>query len=166
MQYLSDEWIEAADRALATAWGSGGAAGDDGSVRAGGGGGDGDGDGDGVIPSAGAGEDQPPEDCPDAGRTTIGYTVTAAPQGKVTYHLFAGNDGAGVAAGKPEGDADATMELDYDTAVQIVKAETSPQVAFMQGRLKLGGDVTLLIKGAERLSAISDALATIDDVEY
>jgi putative sterol carrier protein len=132
VQYLSDEWIEAADATLATAWKSGGARSD--------------------------------EDADST--TTLGYTITATPQGKVTYHLFAGDDGAGVAAGKPGGDADATMELDYDTAVQIAKGETSPQVAFMQGRLKLGGDVTLLIKGAERLSVIGDALASIEDVEY
>jgi putative sterol carrier protein len=130
VQYLSDEWIEAADEALAAAWESSGDHGD------------------------------------SDGSTTLGYTITAAPRGKTTYHLFAGDHGAGVAAGKPEGDADATMELDYDTAVQIARGETSPQVAFMQGRLKLGGDVTLLIKGAERLSAMGDALASIEGVEY
>lgn len=132
MQYLSDEWIDAADAALAAAW-----------------------------ESARVGSDERSD-----GSTTLGYTITGAPQGKATYHLFTGENGAGVAAGKPEGDADATMELDYDTAVQIARGETSPQVAFMQGRLKLGGDVTLLIKGAERLSAMGDALASIESVEY
>lgn len=132
MQYLSDEWIEAADAALAAAWKSDGASSDEGT---------------------------------DAS-TTLGYTVTATPQGKVTYHLHVGDDGARVSKGKPDGDPDATMELDYDTAAQIAKGETSPQVAFMQGRLKLGGDVTLLIKGAERLSAIGDALASIEGIAY
>lgn len=131
MQYLSDEWIEAADTALAAAWAS---AGDDAGDR--------------------------------GGSTTIGYTVTGTPAGKATYHLFVGDDGAGLVAGAAAGDADTTMELDYDTAVQIAKGETSPQVAFMQGRLKLGGDVTLLIKGVERISAIGDTLASIDAVEY
>ncbi|MCZ7629121.1 MAG: SCP2 sterol-binding domain-containing protein [Microthrixaceae bacterium] len=151
MQYLSDEWIEAADAALAAAWAS----------RAS--------DSDSGDRDALAGERGPDGDTEADGqhhRTTIGYTITAAPGGKTTYHLFVGDDGAGLVAGKPADDADTTMELDYGTAVQIAKGETSPQVAFMQGRLKLGGDVTLLIKGVERLSAIGDALTSITDVEY
>lgn len=141
MQYLSDEWIEAADTALSAAWASAGDSGENGH-------------------DGGADAEH------ERGSTTIGYTVTGAPTGKATYHLFVGDDGAGLAVGKPDGEADSTMELDYDTAVQIAKGETSPQVAFMQGRLKLGGDVTLLIRGVERLSAIGDALASIDGVEY
>ncbi len=135
MQYLSDEWIEAADVALAGAW-----------------------------DSASSNGDAPSDDGAE-GTTTIGYTVTKAPRGKVTYHLFAGADGAGVRQGKPD-EPDATMELDYDTASQIARGETSAQVAFMQGRLKLGGSVMLLIEGAQRLAAVTDALAGIDGVEY
>lgn len=145
MQYLSDEWIEAADAALAAAWASAAENG---------------------VGSGENGHDGGADAEHERGSTTIGYTVTGAPAGKATYHLFVGDDGAGLAVGKPDGDADSTMELDYDTAVQIAKGETSPQVAFMQGRLKLGGDVTLLIRGVERLSAIGDALASIDGVEY
>ena len=64
MQYLSDEWIEAADRALSEAWNA--------------------------------------SEAPTDGSSTLGYTVTAAPQGKVSYHLFVGPDGAGVASGKAD----------------------------------------------------------------
>lgn len=142
MQYLSDEWITAADGALSAAWAAGaGAEGESSDAEVGEGG-------------------------LDSSTTTIAYTVTGAPGGKVTYHLFAGPDGAGVAAGKPEGDPDATMELDYDTAVEVAQGETAAQVAFMQGRLKLGGNVLLLIDGAKRLEAVTGALATIDNVEY
>ena len=128
MQYLSDEWIEAADTALSRGWDAGADTGD---------------------------------------ATTIAYTVSGAPGGKVTYHLHFGPDGAGVAAGKPEGDPEVTMELDYDTAAEIARGEASPQAAFMQGRLKLGGDVTLLIRGAGRLASVGDALGPLrDSTEY
>ncbi len=140
MQYLSDEWIEAADAALAKAWAERDA---DDDIRA---------------------DAQDDEDRPAS--TTIGYTITETPHGKVEYSLHVDTDSAGVSKGKPQDDPDVTMELDYDTAAQIARAETSPQVAFMQGRLRLGGDVTLLIKGAERLAAIGDAVASVDGVEY
>jgi hypothetical protein len=124
VQYLSDEWIEAADTALSEGWD---AAADDG-------------DG-----------------------TTIAYTVSGTPQGKVTYHLHFGPEGAGIASGLPDADPDVTMELDYDTAREIERGEASAQVAFMQGRIKLGGDVTVLLRGAERLAAVGDVLASLRD---
>ncbi|MCP4434484.1 MAG: SCP2 sterol-binding domain-containing protein [Actinomycetia bacterium] len=125
MQYLDDEWMVAADKALADGWAS--------------------------VDEQGDSE------------TTIGYTVKGAPSGKVTYTVRFGPDGAGVSAGKPEGDPSATMELDYDTAAEIAQGESSAQVAFMQGRLKLGGDVTLLIRGADQLAAAGDALGSLRD---
>lgn len=124
MQYLSDEWIDAADAALSEGWDASDDEGDD---------------------------------------TTIAYTVSGTPRGKVTYHLHFGPHGAGVATGLPEDDPDVTMELDYDTAREIERAETSAQVAFMQGRIKLGGDVTVLLRGAERLAAVGDVLGSLRD---
>lgn len=129
MQYLSDEWLAAADSALSTAWES-------------------------------------VEDRGDAD-TTIAYEVTGAPQGKVAYTLTFGPSGAGVSPGAPEGEPDATMALDYDTAAEVAKGELAAQVAFMQGRLKLGGDVTLLIERADRLGAVGHALADLNaDTEF
>ena len=129
MQYLSDEWIDAADTALSQAWSS--------------------------VEDKG---DRP---------TTITYTVSGAPAdttaGKVTYTVTFGPDGSGVSAGEPESEPDATMALDYDTAVEIARGDSSAQAAFMQGRLKLGGDVTILITGAERFGQVGDALGTLRD---
>ena len=124
MQYLSDEWIDAADTALSEGWDAADDEGDD---------------------------------------TTIAYTVSGTPQGKVTYHLHFGPQGAGVAPGLPDDDPDVTMELDYDTAREIERGEASAQVAFMQGRIKLGGDVTVLLRGAERLAAVGDVLGALRD---
>ena len=99
----------------------------------------------------------------DGAGTTIAYTVSGTPQGKVSYHLHFGPEGAGVASGLPDADPDVTMELDYDTAREIERGEASAQVAFMQGRIKLGGDVTVLLRGAERLAAVGDVLASLRD---
>ena len=130
MQYLGDEWIEAANGALSKAW----------------------------------------EQVSDRGgeTTAITYSVKDAPgsdgnKTKARWTVSFGPDGARVVSGSADGDPDATMELDYETAVDIARGESSPQVAFMQGRLKLGGDVTLLIRGADRLSEIGDALGSLRD---
>jgi putative sterol carrier protein len=59
------------------------------------------------------------------------------------------------------------MAVDYDTAVAIAKGESSPQVAFMQGSLKLGGDVMVLVERAGALEALGDALGSVRDrTEY
>lgn len=101
-------------------------------------------------------------------QTTIAYSVKDAPAGdgkntKAQWTVSFGPDGASVAAGTPKEDPDATMELDYETAVSIARGESSAQVAFMQGRLKLGGDVTLLIRGADHLGEVADALGSLRD---
>ena len=104
--------------------------------------------------------------------TAITYTVKDAPDGeggkaKATWTVTFGPDGAGVSAGSANGEPDATMELAYDAAVAIAKGETSPQVSFMQGQLKLGGDVTLLIRGSDRLAKVGDALRSLrDDTDF
>jgi hypothetical protein len=129
MQYLSEEWIAAADAALATAW---------------------------ADVSDG-----------DAPSTSVRWEVTGAPQGKVVYTVHFGADGAGVTPGATDGEPDATMAVDYDTAVAIAKGESSPQVAFMQGSLKLGGDVMVLVERAGALEALGDALGSVRDrTEY
>ena len=140
MQYLSDEWIEAADASLSGAWASQAA------------------DEDPTTPDDGRGV--------LTGTTTIQYTVSGTPQGKVTYCLSFDETEAGITKGKADSGADATMELDYETAVAIATGASSPQVAFMQGNLKLGGDVTLLIDGAAQLQGVADALSSIEGVEY
>ncbi len=101
-------------------------------------------------------------------QTTIAYAVKDAPgsdgkKAKAQWTVSYGPDGASVTSGAPPDDPDATMELDYETAVSIARGESSAQVAFMQGRLKLGGDVTLLIRGADHLGEVGDALGSLRD---
>jgi hypothetical protein len=123
VQYLSDEWIAAADAALSAAW------------------------------SAVA----------DKGERAVAvrWEVSGAPQGKVAYTMRFGPDGAGVTA-TPTGDQpDATMAVDYDTAVAIATGAASPQVAFMQGSLKLTGDVMVLLGRAGALESMGDALGAV-----
>jgi hypothetical protein len=94
------------------------------------------------------------------------YEVTAAPGGKCTYSLSVTEAGAVLQRG-PHADAAASFGLDYATAAEIARGELSAQAAFMQGRLKLGGDVTVLVRQHAVLDGLDDALADLRDrTEY
>ena len=97
---------------------------------------------------------------------TIAYEVTGAPQGKCAYAVRLDHGSAALQPG-PHAEAPVSFALDYDTAAAIARGELSPQAAFMQGRLKLGGDVTVLIRDGGALDGVQDALAGLRaDTEY
>lgn len=88
------------------------------------------------------------------------YEVTAAPGGKCSYALRFDSEGLGLEPGTHK-DAAASFTLDYDIAAQIARGELSAQAAFMQGRLKLGGDVMVLVRQHAMLEGVDDALADL-----
>jgi putative sterol carrier protein len=90
----------------------------------------------------------------------IQYEVAGAPSGKVAYAVRIADGSAGVEPG-PHPDAPVSFSLDYPTAARIASGELSAQAAFMRGDLKLGGDVTVLIRQHELLGALDDALAAL-----
>lgn len=97
---------------------------------------------------------------------TIQYEVSSAPGGKCTYALRAERGIVTIEPG-PHPEAPVSFALDYDTAAAIARGELSAQAAFMQGDLKLGGDMTVLIREHTLLGAIGDALAGLRaDTEF
>lgn len=121
MQYLSDEWMAAADTALRAS----------------------------SLPAAG------PED-----RLTVQYEVTGAPGGARKYALTLDEGTVGIDPG-PHPDAEVSFTLDYDTAAEIAQGQLAAQAAFMQGRMKLGGDVTVLVRRHELFDHVGDALGEL-----
>ena len=91
---------------------------------------------------------------------TVAYEVTGAPDGKRSYGIAFGGGPVSVVRPAPA-DAPVSFSLDYDTAAEIARGELSAQAAFMQGRLKLGGDVNVLIRGGAVLDGVADALADL-----
>jgi putative sterol carrier protein len=122
VQYLSDEWLDAAGTALA---------------------------GDTTLAAASADLD-----------LTIQYEVTGGPGGKRAYGIRFDHGSAGIETGTHD-DAPVSFTLDYDTAAAIAKGDLSAQSAFMQGRLKLGGDVGVLIRQHAAFDGLNDALAPL-----
>ena len=91
---------------------------------------------------------------------TIAYEVTGTPDGKRTYAVEFDHGRVTLHPTAPPS-PQVTFTLDYDTAAEIARGELPAQVAFMQGRLKLGGDVTVLIRAGSVLDGIGDALSDL-----
>ena len=60
---------------------------------------------------------------------------------------------------------DATINQSYDTAVALARRELSPVTAFMMGKIKVDGNMGLLLGLAGALGKLADAMAALD-VEY
>ena len=67
----------------------------------------------------------------------------------------------GVRASLEDAPADVTFVEDYETAATIAGGELAPQQAVMQGRLKVSGDVSALVRHVDALRAVEDAFADV-----
>jgi len=74
--------------------------------------------------------------------------------------------GGTIAMGMGDLDApDATVTQSYDTAVALAKRELSPVTGFMMGKIKVDGNMGLLMGLAGALGKLADAMAELD-VQY
>jgi putative sterol carrier protein len=56
---------------------------------------------------------------------------------------------------------DLRLTTDYPTAAAIAAGDLAAQRAFVEGRLRVGGDLSLLIAHQRALAAVEDALAGV-----
>ena len=122
MRYLSPEWIDAAQRALAD---------------------------DPALPGALAGV-----------TLTVEQAVDGAPGGTARWHVAIDHGRVALAAG-PADHADLRFTTSYDTAAQIAAGTLAAQRAFVEGRLRVGGDLALLLAHQRAVAAVDDALAGV-----
>ena len=108
-------------------------------------------------------------------RLTLEQVVTGVPAevgpdatGSVRWHVRVDQGevalSAGPAApdGTAEGDgADVRFTTDYATAAAIAAGRLSAQRAFLDGRLRVGGDVGMLGRNQRAFAAVDDALAAV-----
>ena len=91
--------------------------------------------------------------------------VTDTPDGgEGKYYFVLENGSAEVSLGELS-DAEATITQNYDTAVAITKTELNAQQAFMQGKLKISGNMMKLMQLQGVFNAMPKAVTDID-VEY
>ena len=82
--------------------------------------------------------------------------VPGVPGGEVSYHVSFDHGAVSVRPG-PAAAPTVRFSQDLDTAIAIAAGSSSAQRAFMTGRLRVGGDLTVLL-------AHGDVLAELDDV--
>lgn len=90
---------------------------------------------------------------------SIGFVVVGGPEGQRSYTLRLGPDTVGIQPGTD--DAGVTMTLDWEVATGIAQGAGSAQRAFLDGRLKIGGDVGLLLGHQKELADIDDHLGAL-----
>ena len=90
--------------------------------------------------------------------------VTDAPGGESKYYFNLQEGNAEVSVGELA-DAEATITQNYETAVGIAKQEINAQNAFMQGKLKISGNMMKLMQLQSVVNAMPKAVSDVD-VEY
>lgn len=90
--------------------------------------------------------------------------VSDAPGGEAKYYFKIEDGSAEVGLGELE-DAEATLTQNYETSVAILKEELNAQNAFMQGKLKIQGNMMKLMQLQGVFNAMPKATADVE-IEY
>ncbi len=93
-------------------------------------------------------------DAPGDGPDAAGATRAAG------WHILI-DDGRVTLAIGPAAQPDLRFTTSYETAAQIASGVLSAQRAFVEGRLRVGGDLSLLITHQRAVAAVDDALAAV-----
>lgn len=99
-----------------------------------------------------------------AGKAAAIQQVIDGGEGNTHYWIRIAEDAIDLGVGDVES-PDATITQSYDTAVALAKSELSPVTAFMTGKIKIAGNMGLLLGLQNVLAMLPAAMATID-TEY
>lgn len=91
---------------------------------------------------------------------TIEQVVEGGPEGTVRWNVVVDDGEVDLSPG-PADHADLRFTTTYATAAQIASGELAAQRAFVEGRLRVGGDLSLLISHQRAVAAIDDVLAPV-----
>jgi putative sterol carrier protein len=94
----------------------------------------------------------------------IQQVVTDSPDGEVKYYFKLESGSADVSLGELA-DAEATISQNYDTAAAINRSELNAQNAFMQGKLKISGNMMKLMQLQGVINAMPQAVSDVE-VDY
>ncbi len=89
------------------------------------------------------------------------FDVTDAPAGAIDYYLSVGDGTAAMTLGTLE-DADASVSSDYETAAAIAKGELNVQMAFMTGKIKVGGNMAKVMMYQGLINEFARVSSTLD----
>ncbi len=89
----------------------------------------------------------------------VGYLVEGGPDGDRRYSVRFGPESVGIISGTDT--ADIVLQLDWNLAVGVALGQDSAQRAFLDGALRLSGDVNLLLAHSATLASFDDRLVTL-----
>jgi putative sterol carrier protein len=98
------------------------------------------------------------------GTTAKVQQVVTTPEGERRYWLRTANGSIDMGPGNIEG-PDATITQDYDTAVALARAELNAVTAYMTGKLKISGNLMLLMGLQGALGELPRVMQEMD-VDY
>ena len=99
-----------------------------------------------------------------AGKTATIQQVIGDGDDQTHYWIRVADGGIDMGLGDAEG-PDATITESYETAVGLAKGELSPVTAFMTGKVKVAGNMGMLLGLQNVLTLLPTAMSAID-VEY
>ena len=100
-----------------------------------------------------------------SGDLKLQFTVTEMPEGDdVNYTLTLEGGAVNLAPGEDES-VDATITNDYETATAISKGDLNTQMAFMTGKLKVGGNMAKVMMSQGQINAFAKAVSGVE-VDY
>jgi len=89
------------------------------------------------------------------------FNVSDGPQGPIDYYLSVADGTATMALGTLD-DADASVGSDYETAAAIAKGELNVQMAFMTGKIKVGGNMAKVMMYQGLINEFARVSSTLD----
>jgi putative sterol carrier protein len=94
----------------------------------------------------------------------IQQVITGSADGPMQYWLRLDNGRVELGVGELEG-PDAIITQDYDSAVALARSELNPVTAFMTGRIKIAGNMMILMGLQNALAVLPGVMAEMD-IEY
>jgi len=94
----------------------------------------------------------------------VQFDVSGAPDGDLTYYLKVEDGSAETDTGPLEG-ADVTVASDFETSKAISRGELNVQMAFMTGKIKVGGNMAKIMMHQAVINDYARVLSGLD-VEY
>ena len=90
----------------------------------------------------------------------VQQTVTDGPEGDAAWHVVVDDGAVSVRPGEaPE--PDVTFRQSYETAAAIGRGDLSAQTAFMIGKLRVGGNVELLMTHQGTFDSVEDVFEAV-----
>jgi alkyl sulfatase BDS1-like metallo-beta-lactamase superfamily hydrolase len=89
------------------------------------------------------------------------FHVTDAPEGDIDFFLSVGDGAAEMASGVLD-DADVTITSTHETALAMFKGDLNTQMAFMTGKIKVAGNMAVLMMNQGVINQWAATVAKID----